>query len=62
MALANKSQVEGFYWYKKKGCDWTTVQIERRPDSGELHAFVIGFMGGTPIQLMDGKWSKLLTR
>jgi len=60
--VADKPQTEGFYWYKKEGREATVVQTEYRPDSGELYAFAIGFVGGTPVWFMDGEWSEHLTR
>ena len=51
---------EGFFWYRKKGCDATVVQTEFRPDSGELYAFCIGFEGVIKVRLMDGEWSEEL--
>jgi len=48
---------EGFFWYKHPECDATIIQTEYRPDSGELYAFCIGFLGGTPVRLMLGNWS-----
>ena len=56
--MTDKPTTENFFWYQKKGCEWTVVQTEFRPDSGELYAFCIGFEGGTPVCLMDGQWSK----
>lgn len=47
---------EGFFWYKNNGWRKTVVETERRPDTGELYAFVIGFIGGTPVASMTGEW------
>lgn len=56
----HEAQGRGVLLVQRGGCEVTVVYVERRPDSGELNAFVIGFVGSTPVQLMDGKWSKPL--
>ncbi len=59
---SEKPTTEGYYgYYKSAGAEPTIVYLEFRPDSAELYAFAIGFIGGTPISTMDGKWSEEIT-
>lgn len=52
-----KPTTEGFYAYKNNGGLETIVFLEFREDSRELYSFAIGFIGGTLVSTMNGKWS-----
>ena len=57
---SNTPTDEGFYAYKNNDGLATVVFLEFREDSGELYSFAIGFIGGTLVSKMGGKWSNEL--
>lgn len=59
--VQEKPTTEGFYAYKENNQELPSiVYLEFRPDSMELYSFAIGFIGGTPVNKMNGKWSEEL--